>query len=79
MIKTSGTRQGFCRACYIDAISRLCAGFTITRHGRTSLVFPPLEPSMAAAVRQAAGRVLETAGQGEASQHPEHAAPLMPS
>lgn len=55
---TAGTCQaGFCRQCYADAITRLCAG---------------LPPVLAAAIRRAAREHLGTHGLGDTARHPHH-------
>jgi hypothetical protein len=63
----------FCRTCYIEAITRLCDGFTAIRpDGRSAVAVPPLRADMALYVRRAAAAHLEAHGTGDTGGHPGH-------
>jgi hypothetical protein len=70
----SVTSQSFCSICYMDAIERLCDGFTIIyANQKTVIAVPPLSANVAEDVRKAARQHVERHGPGNIRRHPYHA------
>ena len=64
-------RGGYCATCYLDGITRLCAGFLITKpDGKPAVKVPALDKRLAARVKLAARAYVEANGPGCAASHP---------
>jgi hypothetical protein len=71
---TTNCQSGYCKTCYMAAIERLCDGYAVPLpDGKRALMFPPLDPRLAAYVRAAAKAHAAAHGPGDTARHPAHA------